>query len=995
MKKHANSSIDKIVHEQKDVAGEAGSITGSKKLKDKSFPIIGIGGSAGSFKALERFFMHMPLDSGMALVIVMHLDPNHSVSVAELLQKYTAMPVLQAEDNMEIEQNHAYVIPPNRDMGIHNGKLLLFNLTKFNGHQMPIDYFLQSLAEDQWNNAVAIILSGMGTDGETGVKMIKEKLGMAMAQEPDDAEYNNMPKSAINSGMVDYVLTPEEMPAKMIKYLNHPLLTDDNREQAIIESKNSNAIQKILMLLRSHTGHDFTLYKKNTITRRIDRRIAYNQLPDYINYVNFLRENPHEIDVLFNELLIGVTKFFRDQAAFESLKEKLNILLSQKNEEEPIRIWVAGCSTGEEAYSIAILVIEYLDTLKLKRLPKAQIFATDLDSAAIDHARMGVYYDNIVADVSPERLERFFVKRNNSFSVKKELREIIVFAQHNLIKDAPFTRLDLLCCRNVMIYLTTELQKKILPVFHYSLGLHGILFMGPSETIGSFADFFNTLDGKWKIFERKPGISAVGKMIDFPFNISSHGLKNTKIDLPAKQGTKTALFETFSKILLEQFTPASVLIDEKGDILYINGKTGKFLEVISGEAVMNIHRMAREELKYLVGNAIHQVFINKNPVEISNIKLKEEGKIRIVNFKATYLEEIPLQGLALIVFEDRGLLKKASRKSPKVNLPATEGMVEELEKELIYTKQQLHSTIEQMETSLEELKSTNEELQSTNEELQSTNEESLTTKEEMQSLNEELMTINMQYQVKGEELTQLNNDMKNLLDSTETATIFLDNSLNILRFTPQVRKLFNVIHGDIGRSITHVVSNFDYPAVENDIMDVIESLKGKELEIKTRKDEWYNLRIMPYRTLDNFINGAVLTFNKITPVKAMENKLLVLQKYAEESLELLKEPALLLDEDLVIQSANKAFLDYFKLMRYELSGQPFLELAHNKWQTNKLDVLLEKSMLQSHSLTLQHNFPVIGIKKIFIKSHPSIDQETGRAFIILITLNERTANGEG
>jgi two-component system CheB/CheR fusion protein len=992
MKKN-NSSRKKTAGEVENVSKETGTLTkGSKKIQDKSFPIIGIGGSAGSFKALERFFKHLPVDSGMAFIIVMHLDPNHSVSVAELLQKYTGMPVLQAEDNMEIEEDHVYVIPPNRDLGIHNGKLLLFNLTKFNGHQMPIDYFLQSLAEDQWNNAVAIILSGMGTDGETGVKMIKEKLGMAMAQEPDDAEYNSMPKSAINSGMVDYILPPEEMPAKMIKYLNHPILTDDNREQAIIESKNSNAIQKILMLLRSHTGHDFTLYKKNTITRRIDRRIAYNQLPDYVSYVNFLRENPQEIDVLFNELLIGVTKFFRDHTAFESLKEKLGILLSQKNEEDPIRIWVAGCSTGEEAYSIAILVIEYLGTLKLKRLPKAQIFATDLDSAAIDHARTGVYYDNIVADVSAERLERFFVKRNNSYSVKKELREMIVFAQHNLIKDAPFTRLDLLCCRNVMIYLTTELQKKILPVFHYSLSLHGILFMGPSETVGAFADFFNTLDGKWKLFERKPGISTVGKMIDFPFNISNHGLRNSKIDLPAKQGTKTALFETFSKILLEQYTPASVLIDEKGDILYINGKTGKFLEVISGEALMNIHRMAREELKYLLGNAIHQVFINKVPIEISNIKLKEENKIRIVNFKVTYLEETPLQGLALIIFEDRGLLKKGNRKSPKANLPATEGMVEELEKELIYTKQQLHSTIEQMETSLEELKSTNEELQSTNEELQSTNEESLTTKEEMQSLNEELMTINMQYQVKGEELTQLNNDMKNLLDSTETATIFLDNSLNILRFTPQVKKLFNVIPGDIGRSITHVVSNFDYPAVENDIMDVVESLKGKELEIKTRKDEWYNLRIMPYRTLDNFINGAVLTFNKITPVKAMENKLVVLQKYAEASLELLKEPALLLDKDMVIQSANQAFLDYFKLMKYELAGQSILELVHNKWQTNKLDDLLEKSMLQSHTLTLQHDFPVIGIKNLFIKSHPSIDQETGSAFIILITINERNAN---
>ncbi|MDB5131312.1 MAG: hypothetical protein JWR02_1061, partial [Mucilaginibacter sp.] len=850
------------------------------------------------------------------------------------------------------------------------------------------DFFLHILADDQLNYSVDFIMSGMVNDVETGLMMIKEKLGMAMVQDPDDAEYSSMPKSAINSGMVDYVLTPEEMPSKLIKYLNHPILNEDNREQAITDSKNSNAIQKVLMLLRSHTGHDFTLYKKNTITRRIDRRIAYNQLPDYISYINFLRENPGEIDVLFNELLIGVTKFFRDAEAFNVLQGKLDVLLSKKIEDEPIRIWVAGCSTGEEAYSIAIMVMEYLEKLKLKRLPKVQIFATDLDVTAIEHARLGVYFDNIVSDVSQERLERYFVKRNNSYCIKKELREIIVFAQHNLIKDAPFTRLDLLCCRNVMIYLTTELQKKILPVFHYSLNLHGILFLGPSETIGPFGDFFNTLDGKWKLFERKAGISTLGKMIDFPFNITNQNGRNNKIGQSVKHGAKTVLYETFSKILLDHYTPASVLIDDKGDILYINGKTGKFLEINPGDGVMNIHRMAKEELKYILGNAIHQVFLQKNQADVPEVKLKEDGKIRLIGFKVTYLEEIPLQGLALIVFEDKGLQKKAGKKLAKGSQRVSEAVAEELEKELIYTKQQLHTTIEQMETSLEELKSTNEELQSTNEELQSTNEESLTTKEEMQSLNEELMTINMQYQVKAEELTQLNNDMKNLLDSTDTATIFLDNELNILRFTPQVKKLFNVIPADVGRSITHVVSNFDYNAIEHDIKEVIDSLKGMELEVKTRRDEWYNLRIMPYRTLDNFINGAVLTFNKITPVKAMENKLAMLQQYTELSLNLVSDPALLIDKDLLIQSVNQSFLDYFKSARHELSGLPFVELVHNKWQTDTLDGLLHAPLVTGKSITVQLEFPIIGMKTLVVNSHPSIDTETGRAFIILVILKE-------
>src|SRR6195952_1675628 len=774
-------------------------------------------------------------------------------------------------------------------------------------------------------------MSGMGTDGETGVRMVKEKLGMAMVQDPDDAEYNSMPKSAINSGMVDYVLTPEEMPSKLIKYLNHPILTEDNREQAIMDSKNSNAIQKVLMLLRSHTGHDFTLYKKNTITRRIDRRIAYNQLPDYLTYVNYLRENPQEIDTLFNELLIGVTKFFRDHAAFEVLKEKLNLLLAKKADDEPIRIWVAGCSTGEEAYSIAILVMEYLDGLKLKRLPKVQIFATDLDVTAIEHARLGVYFDNIVSDVSAERLERFFVKRNNSYSVKKELREIIVFAQHNIIKDAPFTKLDLLCCRNVMIYLTTELQQKIIPVFHYSLNPHGLYFMGPAETLGGFSEMFMPIDAKWKIFERKEGASFFNKLIDFPF----HTAKQLAPAIKTENGVhprKKSLGEVFNQILIDSYTPASVLINEKGDIMYSNGRAGLYLQLPSGEAVMNIYRMAREELKYALSNAINQAILHKAIINVDDIKLKEDSNLRMVNLKVAYLENTPLQGLILVLFEDKGLHKTKRQSSGKAKLSARDVIVEEMEKELIYTKQQLHTTIEQMETSLEELKSTNEELQSTNEELQSTNEESLTTKEEMQSLNEELMTINIQYQVKAEELTLLNNDMKNLLDSTETATVFLDNELNILRFTPQVKKLFNVIAADIGRSITHVVSNFDYTAIEEDIKEVIDSLKGKELEIKTRKEEWYNLRIMPYRTLDNFISGAVLTFNKITPVKAMENKLAMLQEYTELSLNIIAEPALLIDKDLLIQSANKAFSDYFKLSKHELSGLPFFELVHNKWQ---------------------------------------------------------------
>jgi two-component system CheB/CheR fusion protein len=958
-----------------------------KTVKTKSFPIVGIGGSAGSFQSFEKFFTHLPADSGMAFVLILHLDPHHKGQVGELIQNYTAMPVVEAHDGLVVEPDHVYIIPPNKDMGIHNRKLLLLKPAKPNGYQQPIDYFLQSLADDQWNKAVGIIFSGMGSDGETGIRMIKEKLGMAMAQDPDTAKYNSMPLTAISTNLVDYVLSPEEMPLKLIQYLNHPVLAEEASEQVRTAIQNANSIQKILMLLRSQTGHDFSLYKKSTITRRIDRRIAFHQVPDYAAYVTFLRENPQEIDVLFNELLIGVTKFFRDAPAFESLKAKVCELISKKGNGEPFRVWIAGCSTGEEAYSIAIQLIECMEEMTKGEWPKLQLFATDLDAEAIDHARNGVYFDNIVADVSSARIERFFIKKENTFQVKKELREMIVFAQHNLIKDAPFTRLDLLCCRNVMIYLTTELQKKIIPIFHYSLNVNGIMFMGPAETIGGFTEMFVSLDPKWKIYERKDGNALVGRMIDFPFHVAKQYPLNTmKIDDVEKQVSKRSVADTFNRILLENFTPSSVLVNERGDILYSNGKTGKFLELPSGEAVMNIHKMAREELRYVVGNIIHQARNQKGEVSINDIKLKDGDLVKLINLKATLLEETGLQGLVLVIFEDKGYLKKTGGR-PKAD-DKSKVAVEELEKELVYTKQQLNSTIEQMETSLEELKSTNEELQSTNEELQSTNEESLTTKEEMQSLNEELMTINVQYQSKAEELTRINNDMKNLLDSTEIGTIFLDNKLDILRYTPQVRKLFNLIPSDVGRPITHVVSNFDNSGIENEIKEVIETLANKEIEVKTKTNEWYRVRIMPYRTLDNFISGAVLTFTLITGYKQLEYTLEGMRQNIDTITGLYQDPLIRIDENYNILLVNQAFYDVFDVKEDAL-GKPFITYVSQFIKTEPLAKLLNKA--RTGAGINSDDFVLAGDKtgRCKINVIPLDDREAGKTLVVTFSIKTK------
>jgi two-component system CheB/CheR fusion protein len=833
----------------------------------------------------------------------------------------------------------------------------------------------------------------MGNDGEKGVKAIKEKLGLVVAQSPETAQYRAMPEAAIKTYAVDFVLNPADIPEAIENYLDQSNLKDPVANR-MDEEYHHTIMQKILLMLRNHTGHDFTLYKKNTINRRIERRIVFHKLTNYEDYFSFISENPTEMETLFKELLIGVTKFFRDTEAYDSLTSLLYEKLQQKRKEDTIRIWVAGCSTGEESYSVAILILEYLAQNPIMAMQKVQIFATDLDDDAIDYARLGFYPNRIVDEVSPERLTRFFDEKNNGYMVKKELREMIVFAKHNLIKDAPFTRLDLLCCRNVIIYFSATLQKKLLPVFHYSLNNKGLMFLGPAETIGVYNEAFKIVDPKWKIFERDGAISSIAKMIDFPFNIATPNLKTLK-ELPVKIQTKISMANSFHKILIDKYTPTSLLVNEKGDILYVNGNVNKYMQINSGEALMNVHKIIRQELCYALSNAIHQAWLHKKTFECTDIKVLYREKPHLISFTVDYLSEGQLQNLLVVTFRDSGEVKKSRKSTGKIPSNFDVQAVTDLEKELAFTKQQLHSTIEQMESSLEELKSTNEELQSTNEELQSTNEEALTTKEEMQSLNEELMTINLQYQNKAEELTRLNNDMKNLLDNTEIGTIFLDNNLNILRFTPQVTKLFNVIPQDVGRSITHIVSNFDYPAIENAIVEVIDKLTGKELEVKTKKNEWYNLRIMPYRTMDNFISGAVLTFTKITPFKSLENRLSTLSSYVQTVVDTLKHAAVILDKDQKVLVVNRPFLKLFHLREEEIKDQFLHVIILNRWKTNKLFNLLKESKTES-SYYLEHDFPEIGLLKLMVKVNyvTEIDHSEHTAIIVTFQQGDASLNHE-
>jgi two-component system CheB/CheR fusion protein len=952
-----------------------------------NFPVIGIGGSAGSFKALDQFFSNTPRDIGMAFIVILHLDPTKKGMLPEILQRTAKMKVIEAADGELIKKNTVYIIPPAKDLSIINGRLLLLEPTKPRGLRMPIDFFLQSLALDQRERAAAVILSGMGTDGELGLKMIKESLGLGIVQDPHSSEFNSMPQAAISSGFTDYILLPEDMPEKLINYFYHPAV-GNGHDSEVVDSKFQNALLKIFMLLRTQTGHDFSMYKRSTINRRIDRRIAVHQLSGISEYVNYLRENAHEIDVLFKELLIGVTKFFRDPEAFEALIKPLTALLKSKKNQDTVRVWIAGCSTGEEAYSIAILLLECMEKLKVSNPYRVQVFATDLDAAAIEKARTGIYYDNLSGDVSVKRLERYFIKQNNHYIIKKEVRELVIFAQHNIIKDSPFTKLDLLCCRNLLIYLNAELQKKLMPLFHYSLNKDGILFLGNSETIGTFSDLYNPVSSRFRIFSKKDAISFT--KMDYPFAIARHDIPGPNTgNIKAAKAGKSNLPLIFQNILLERFTPPSVIINERGDVLYVNGNINPFSEIRTGEPEMNIHKIAKNNIRFELSNLISKSISSKSTHVRDGLNLVINEQEHSVKLTCLYLREpSPLEGLIMMIFEDQGIKKQLKISKSKGPKNKEHNLVFELEKELSQTRLQLESTIQQMEASYEELKSANEELQSTNEELQSTNEESITSKEEMQSLNEELMTLNMQYQSKSEELTHISNDLNNLMDSMEIATVFLNNDLLIKRFTPKAAELLKLISSDVGRPLLDLSSAFVYKNLEKELKEVIRNLSSKELPVTSPDGKFYSLRVTPYRTSSNYIEGIVLAFIDVTGLKELENKLNDALAYSEGVVDSIKDSLVVIDNQYKIVSANQSFRKMFKLSGYYINGTGLFKLPG--WQIPELKKGLDAVNKQNvqKELKITHKFSGSGLKHFTVSINGIRLKDKNRKLMLLIMRSE-------
>lgn len=833
-----------------------------------NFPIVAIGASAGGLIAIEQFFKKMPIDSGIGFVVIQHAAPDQHSILGDLIHKVTKMKVYEVEDGMEVKPNCIYVIPRNHETEILNKKLLHTATDIKRGMKLSVDFLFSSLAIDQKENAICIILSGSGSDGTHGVKAIKENGGVAIAQSPSSATYDDMPQNAINTGLIDFILKPEDIPEKLINYI--PNIANPSSEKIINITINENYIPKIITYLHSKTGHDFSLYKQNTIIRRISRRMTVNKIEKIENYYEYLRDNYEEVEIFFSELLIGVTNFFRDPEAYEVLKEKIvSRILHKRDFTQPIRIWISGCSTGEEAYSMAILF--YDEMRKKNQEYKLQIFATDIDSNAITTARQGIYPANIVADVPKELLHKYFTKAEDTFCINKNIREMIVFAEQSVIKDPPFSKLDLISCRNLMIYLSPELQERILPLFNYSLNNDGFLFLGSSETLGKSAQLFSVIDRRWKLFKVNKTFAALENFTDVN-PLYKFTAKKTNIQQVPKS-KHLSFIQIVENTLLKNFKSTIVLIDEKYQIHYVHQRTGRYLELAEGNQNTGIIEMAREGLRVHLTTALLKVISDKKPVYYENINVKTNGNYQLINLSVLPVKQPDeAKGLMLVVFEDIENKTKDEVQNQEI-IDADNPNIKALDNELKTTKNRLRFTIEELEATNEELKSTNEELQSSNEELQSTNEELETSKEELQSVNEELVTVNSEHQNKIEELAIVNNDLNNLLSNTDIGTIFLDNELCIKKFTPKITNIIRLIETDIGRPLEDIVIKLNYNELVVDAQTVLNTLNTKEIEVSTKDNKWYLLRIMPYRTIDNYIDGVVITIIDITKIKSAEKVL--------------------------------------------------------------------------------------------------------------------------
>jgi len=831
------------------------------KKSRSDFYVVGIGTSAGGLEALEKFFTNMPPDDQMAFIVVQHLSPDYESHMVELLSKYTPLKVYQARDGMEVEPKNIYLIPRRKNMTIFKGRLYLVEYGRGQGLNLPIDIFFESLAKDQGEKSIGIVLSGTGSDGTRGIRAIKEAGGMVMAQD-DSARFDGMPRSAVSTQLVDYVIPPEEMAGNLLSFIKHPCLNRDPSLPLVI-ADDQVPLEKLFAILRTQTGIDFSEYKPSTILRRISRRMSINQIDEFVDYLKFLEHSPTENQTLYKEFLISVTRFFRDPEAFDLIKKKvIPALLKGKEPKAQIRVWVPGCATGEEAYSLAILFQEYMQ--ETGQHVDIKIFATDIDQDALAFAARGNYPESILADVSHTRLRDFFIKRGSSYEILRHVRAMVVFAYQNLIKDPPFSRIDLVSCRNLLIYLQPNLQKNVMGLFQFALKPYGYLLLGSSETVGEYADIFVSHYNRWKIYRYEADAPPPPREI-----IYQRPATPQKQIYPAPQTTDWHSNDTILRSLVEQMMPPCVIVDEKQTVIHAFGGARDYLEAPIGYQVdLNIMNMTRSELTLPLSTALHRTLQNQEDVTYNHIRLGKGIKEKYINLTTRlFWERNNRQSLILILFEESNYQPVEPAPTEKFDIDQGAAQrIEDLEHQLQYTKENLQATIEELETSNEELQATNEELLAANEELQSTN-------EELQSVNEELTTVNNEYQLKIRELTRLNNDINNLLSATDIGTIFLDANMVVRRFTPAVQNAVNLLEQDINRPFKHISHNLLDFDLHIEAQQVLETKTSIERELKSRDNRWHILKIHPYVTHAQQADGVVISLIDITPRHQAEQEI--------------------------------------------------------------------------------------------------------------------------
>ena len=913
---------------------------GETQPKEPTFPIVGVGASAGGLEAFTQLLEDLPVDSGMAFVLVQHLAATHESMLTDLLSKVTPMPVREVKDGMAVEPDNVYVIPPNTEMAILHCVLHLMPREDARGHHMPVDSFLRSLAEDRGDDAIAIVMSGSGSDGSLGVCAIKAAGGITFAQEEKSAKYSGMPGSAIATGCVDFILQPDKIASELLRISHHPYLASAKPEkiaQAI--TAEGDTLSKLFILLRTATGVDFTYYKLSTIKRRVLRRMLLHRIETIENYIKYVREHPSEVEALYQDILINVTSFFREPKTYDALKSSVFPHIAGKaSNDTPIRLWIPGGSTGEEAYSLAICLLEFLDERKLTR--PIQIFATDIDETAIEKARKGIYPENISKAVSSERLRRFFIKTESGYQISKSIRDMCIFAKQNLVKDPPFSKIDLISCRNVLIYFGPILQKKALPILHYALNPTGFLMLGTSETTGECSGLFTLVDKKSRIYSKKSSLSK----LYFEQPLEEYGKEKAGTGKKMKEHIPSLadIQKEADSIILNKYGPPGVVINSEMTILQFKGDTSLYFEHAPGEASLDLMKMAREGLTVELRSAIFEARKESAPVKKEGVRVKQNNRFKLVDievipFKAPVTKDLYF----LILFEEpikpeppgtgtdleppsMGKQRAASKE------PADDEELILLRHELAAAREYLTSVTTEHETANEELRALNEELQSSNEEMQSINEELETAQEELQSTNEELTTVNDELQSRNEEMTLLNNDLINILSGIEIPVVLLGNELQIRRFNPSAGKILNLIASDVGRPITDIRTSFDVPEFKQMIVGVMDTLAAKEREIQDTDGRWYSVMIRPYKTIDNRIDGVLMTFVDINELKHVEEAIRKSEKILRDITSTLAEGIYVINEQGHITFMNAEAERLFGRRQTEFSGRNAHDIIHSR-----------------------------------------------------------------